>query len=62
MRDTEAVIGPSVSDPAVVERMGELLRSHGLRRMASRIAVLAVLEPVRSHLSVAEIDQTRIRE
>jgi Fur family ferric uptake transcriptional regulator len=57
MRDTEAVIGPSVSDPAVVERMGELLRSHGLRRMASRIAVLAVLEPVRSHLSVAEIDQ-----
>lgn len=44
-------------DPAVIERIGELLRAHGLRRMASRIAVLAVLEPVHSHLSVAEIDR-----
>jgi Fur family ferric uptake transcriptional regulator len=54
------VTGLSASDPAV-ERIGELLRAHGLRRMASRIAVLAVLEPVHSHLSVAEIDQ-RLRE
>jgi Fur family ferric uptake transcriptional regulator len=46
---------PSALDPAVSERIGELLRAHGLRRMASRIAVLAVLEPVNSHLSVAEI-------
>jgi Fur family ferric uptake transcriptional regulator len=48
-------------DPAVTERIGELLRAHGLRRMASRIAVLAVLEPIHGHLSVAEIDQ-RLRE
>ena len=48
-------------DPVVIERIGELLRAHGLRRMASRIAVLAVLEPVHGHLSVAEIDQ-RLRE
>jgi Fur family ferric uptake transcriptional regulator len=48
-------------DPAVIERIGELLRAHGLRRMASRIAVLAVLEPAHTHLSVAEIDQ-RLRE
>ncbi|MBS4726824.1 transcriptional repressor [Mycobacterium sp. SM1] len=34
-----------------------MLRSRGLRRMASRIAVLAVLEPVSGHLSVAEIHQ-----
>ncbi|KAA8965451.1 Fur family transcriptional regulator [Mycobacterium sp.] len=61
MRDTGVVTGPSVSDSAVAERMGELLRAHGLRRMASRIAVLAVLEPAESHLSVAEIDQ-RLRE
>ncbi|MGV0992699.1 MAG: Fur family transcriptional regulator [Mycobacterium sp.] len=39
------------------ERIGELLRAHGLRRMPSRIAVLAVLEPVHGHLSVAEIHQ-----
>ncbi|MGH3554299.1 MAG: Fur family transcriptional regulator, partial [Mycobacterium sp.] len=52
---------PSAPDPAVIERIGELLRAHGLRRMASRIAVLAVLEPVNGHLSVAEIDQ-RLRE
>jgi Fur family ferric uptake transcriptional regulator len=37
-------------DPAVSERIGELLRSHGLRRMASRIAVLAVLAPGNGHL------------
>jgi Fur family ferric uptake transcriptional regulator len=48
-------------DPVVIERIGELLRAHGLRRMASRIAVLAALEPVHGHLSVAEIDQ-RLRE
>ena len=39
------------------ERIGELLRSRGLRRMPSRIAVLAVLEPFDGHLSVAEIHQ-----
>lgn len=43
--------------PDVQERIGELLRAHGLRRMPSRIAVLAVLEPVDGHLSVAEIHQ-----
>jgi Fur family ferric uptake transcriptional regulator len=48
---------PSALDPAVTERLGELLRAHGLRRMASRIAVLAVLEPVDGHLSVADIRQ-----
>ncbi|MGH3959200.1 Fur family transcriptional regulator [Mycobacterium sp.] len=52
---------PSALDPAVTERIGELLRAHGLRRMASRIAVLAVLEPVHGHLSVAEIDH-RLRD
>jgi Fur family ferric uptake transcriptional regulator len=46
---------PAAPDPAVTERIGELLRSHGLRRMASRIAVLVVLEPVDGHLSVGEI-------
>jgi Fur family ferric uptake transcriptional regulator len=51
------VAKPSALDPAVTERIGELLRAHGLRRMASRIAVLAVLEPIHGHLSVAEIDQ-----
>jgi Fur family ferric uptake transcriptional regulator len=55
------VARPSAPDPAVTERIGELLRAHGLRRMASRIAVLAVLEPIHGHLSVAEIDQ-RLRE
>lgn len=34
-----------------------MLRSRGLRRTPSRIAVLAVLEPVDGHLSVAEIHQ-----
>jgi Fur family transcriptional regulator, ferric uptake regulator len=48
---------PSPLDPAVSERIGELLRGHGLRRMASRIGVLAVLESVNTHLSVAEIAQ-----
>jgi Fur family transcriptional regulator, ferric uptake regulator len=37
------------------ERIGDLLRARGLRRTAPRIAVLATLEPVRGHLSVAEI-------
>ena len=41
----------------MAERIGELLRSRGLRRMPSRIAVLAALEPVDGHLSVAEIHQ-----
>lgn len=44
-------------DADVVERIGELLRSRGLRRMPSRIAVLAILEPYDGHLSVAEIHQ-----
>lgn len=44
-------------DPVVTERIGDLLRAHGLRRMASRIQVLAVLEPVNGHLPVAEIHQ-----
>ena len=47
---------PSV-DAAAVERIGELLRARGLRRMPSRIAVLAVLEPVDGHLAVADIHQ-----
>jgi Fur family ferric uptake transcriptional regulator len=42
-----------VSEPA--ERIGELLRAQGLRRTAPRIAVLATLQPVHGHLSVAEI-------
>jgi len=61
LRDTGWVAKPSALDPAVTERIGELLRAHGLRRMASRIAVLAVIEPSKTHLSVAEIDQ-RLRE
>ncbi len=48
---------PPGLDPAVTERIGEFLRARGLRRMASRIQVLAVLEPVNGHLSVAEIHQ-----
>jgi Fur family ferric uptake transcriptional regulator len=47
----------SALNAAAAERIGELLRAHGLRRMPSRIAVLAVLEPVHGHLSVAEIHQ-----
>lgn len=45
------------ADPPDAERLGELLKARGLRRMPSRIAVLAVLEPVDGHLSVAEIHQ-----
>lgn len=37
------------------EQIGELLRAQGLRRTAPRIAVLATLQPVHGHLSVAEI-------
>ncbi|HEU4361175.1 MAG TPA: Fur family transcriptional regulator [Mycobacterium sp.] len=51
----QAATQPAALDPAVAERIGELLRAHGLRRMASRLAVLAVLEPVNGHLSVAEL-------
>jgi Fur family transcriptional regulator, ferric uptake regulator len=55
-RDTEEVTAKAVGlDPAATERIGELLRARGLRRMASRIQVLAVLEPTNGHLSVAEI-------
>lgn len=41
----------------VASEIGELLRAHGLRRTAPRIAVLATLRPVNGHLSVAEIHQ-----
>ena len=51
---------PSALDPALTERIGEFLRARGLRRMASRIQVLAVLEPVNGHLPVAEIHR-RVR-
>lgn len=44
-------------DPVVTARIGEFLRARGLRRMASRIQVLAMLEPVNGHLPVAEIHQ-----
>jgi Fur family ferric uptake transcriptional regulator len=57
-RDTEPVTSKLSSlDPAVTERIGEFLRARGLRRMASRIQVLAMLEPVNGHLPVAEIHQ-----
>ena len=60
-RDTEKVppkpLKPLPMDPAVTERIGEFLRARGLRRMSSRIQVLAVLEPVNGHLPVAEIHQ-----
>jgi Fur family transcriptional regulator, ferric uptake regulator len=60
-RKTERVTSsPSAFDPAVAERIGDFLRARGLRRMTSRIQVLAVLEPVNGHLSVAEIHQ-RVR-
>lgn len=59
--DTERVTPkPLAMDPAVTERMGDFLRARGLRRMASRIQVLAVLEPVNGHLPVAEIHK-RVR-
>jgi Fur family transcriptional regulator, ferric uptake regulator len=51
---------PPALDPSVTERIGEFLRARGLRRMASRIQVLAVLEPVQGHLPVAEIHR-RVR-
>jgi Fur family transcriptional regulator, ferric uptake regulator len=41
----------------VSDELGDLLRTHGLRRTAPRIAVLATLQPVHGHLSVAEIHQ-----
>ncbi|HEY7050757.1 MAG TPA: Fur family transcriptional regulator [Mycobacterium sp.] len=41
----------------VTEQIGEVLRTHGLRRTAPRIAVLATLQPVVGHLSVAELHQ-----
>ncbi|MCV6967647.1 transcriptional repressor [Mycobacterium intermedium] len=47
-------------EPALNERIGELLRARGLRRMASRIQVLAVLEPYDGHLSVADIRERLI--
>jgi Fur family ferric uptake transcriptional regulator len=59
--DTERVTPkPSVLDPSVTARIGDFLRARGLRRMASRIQVLAVLERVNGHLPVAEIHQ-RVR-
>lgn len=48
---------PPVPDTAAVKRIGDLLRAQGLRRMPSRIAVLAVLEHVQGHLPVADIHQ-----
>ncbi len=51
---------PSPLDPSVTARIGDLLRARGLRRMSSRIQVLAVLEPVNGHLPVSEIHQ-RVR-
>lgn len=60
-RDTERVTPkPPVLDPSVTARIGDFLRARGLRRMASRIQVLAVLEPVDGHLPVAEIHE-RVR-
>lgn len=52
-------VGVSADQPDAdaLERIGELLRSRGLRRMPSRIAVLSILEPHDGHLSVAEIHQ-----
>ena len=51
VRDGRDTVGVSL----LVERIGALLQAHGLRRTAPRIAVLATLEPVHGHLSVAEI-------
>jgi Fur family ferric uptake transcriptional regulator len=48
-------VGHRVLRPS--EGIGELLRAHGLRRTAPRIAVLATLQPVDGHLAVAEIHQ-----
>jgi Fur family ferric uptake transcriptional regulator len=46
-----------VGGRASTEAIGDLLRAHGLRRTAPRIAVLATLQPVHGHLSVAETHQ-----
>lgn len=51
---------PAQRDAAAAERIGEVLRARGLRRMPSRIAILAVLE-IYGHLSVAQI-QRLLRE
>ena len=57
-RETERVTSKlSALDPAVTERIGDFLRVRGLRRMASRIQVLAVLELINGHLPVAGIHQ-----
>ncbi len=57
-RDTgQVTTNPATLDPAATERIGQLLRARGLRRMPSRIAVVAALEPIDGHLSVAEIHQ-----
>ena len=50
-------VPPPTPNTAPADRIGALLRSHGLRRTPSRIAVLAALEPVDGHLSVADIHQ-----
>ncbi len=57
MTDERPTRDPAGPDPSAAERIGELLRARGLRRMPSRIAVLGVLEPVEGHLSVADIHQ-----
>jgi len=44
-------------DGNVSERIGELLRTYGLRRTVPRIAVLVAIEPIHGHLSVADIHQ-----
>ena len=55
-RDTDEVASESRSAASFdAERIGALLHARGLRRTAPRIAVLATLEPVDGHLSVAEI-------
>jgi Fur family transcriptional regulator, ferric uptake regulator len=55
-RDTDRVARKStVAESYAAERIGALLHARGLRRTAPRIAVMAVLEPVHGHLSVAEI-------
>ncbi|GAA2420250.1 Fur family transcriptional regulator [Mycolicibacterium llatzerense] len=43
-----------------IERIGELLRAHGLRRTVPRIAVLVAIEPIHGHLSVSDIHQRLI--
>jgi Fur family transcriptional regulator, ferric uptake regulator len=61
-RDTVGVAGrPPDAQPHAAKRIGALLQARGLRRTAPRIAVMAALEPVQGHLSVAEIHQ-RLQE